>query len=266
MWKWTKRAVVATAIVGGLGILCFGTDVFSYASSSVKSISDAVKESVPVEFEIRRARDMIDQLIPEMQAHLKVVAQEEVEVAHLEKELDRERQAIEGERVGIRTLREHLTTARISYRFSSRTYTRSQVIEELARRFEHFRTAEQMVAAREKLLLNRRVALDAAIKRLEKMRLARVELAAQIESLQAQFRLVQAQAASSEFHLDDSKLAQTQRMLDGLRKRLEVSQRVLAREARFIETIPVETESEESLLEKIDNHLDSVGSDLVESY
>lgn len=262
MLKWTKRAIVGALVVGSLGFLCFGTDVFSYASSSVRSLKDIVKENVPVEFEIKRARHMLDELIPEMHAHLKIIAEEEVEVAHLERDLERERETLDSQRTKIKALRENLATEQISYRFGNRTFTRSQVLQELSRRFELFRTAEQMVAAKEKLLQNRRGALDAAIHKLDRMRVARVELAAQIESLEAQFRLVEAQAASSTFHLDDSKLAQTQRMLKNLRKRLDVSQRVLAREARFIETIPVEIESEESILEQVDEHLGSTEPDL----
>jgi hypothetical protein len=87
------------------------------------------------------------------------------------------------------------------------------VIDELSRRFEHFRTAEQVLAGKEKLLDSRRAALDAAVKKLEKSRIARIDLATQIESLEAQYRLVQAQSAGNGFRVEQSKLSQTERLL-----------------------------------------------------
>jgi hypothetical protein len=218
-------------------------------------IKQAVKDSVPIEFEIKRARDMLDELIPEMHGNLKIVAQEEVEVASLERELDLERKAVADERGRIQTLRDGLNGGAATCTFATRTYTRAQVIDELSRRFEHFRTAEQVVAGKEKLLESRHAALDAAVRKLDKTRLARIDLAAQIESLEAQFRLVQATSAGKGFQLEETKLGQTERLLGELRKRLEVAQRVLARESKFVETIPVEEPvNAEALIEKIDHH------------
>ena len=70
-------------------------------------------------------------------------------------------------------------------------------------------------------------------------------------------RLIQAQGSASDLSLDDSKLAQTQRLITDLRKRLEVSQRLLARESRFVERIQIEAVDEESLLEDIDTHFEN---------
>jgi len=255
MWKWTKRAVLASFLVGAATIVFFGTDAFSYARSSARMLRRAAKESVPVEFEIKRARDMLEELIPETHANLKIVAEEEVEVAMLEKELVREHQNIEGERAKIQALRSGLETGAQNCKFSGQIYTRLQVVEELQRRFENFRTAEQVMAGKEKLLESRKAGLHAAVQKLEKTRLARVDLAAQIESLEAQFRLVQAQQDGNGFQIDDSKLAKTQRLLGDLKKRLEVAQRVLARESRFVEGIPVDPPiSEETVIETVDKH------------
>jgi hypothetical protein len=252
MFKWTKRIVLGTVIVLGAGFLVFGTGVGSYMRSSGRMIKTAVKDSIPVEFEIQRARDLLEDLIPEMQANLRIVASEEVDVANLEKEIDRERDSvkIEGER--IQGLRSTLKTQVVSYSISGREYSRTDLVDELARRFEQWRMAEILLQGKNDLLKNRKRSLDAAVGKLEKTRLARLELATQIESLEAQFRLVQSQSAGSEFRLDDTKLAQTNRVISDLKKRLEVTQRVLAREARFVENIPLDTVSEESLVGRVD--------------
>ncbi len=259
-FKWTRRIVIGGVILLGISFLFLKTGIGSYVKSSTRMLETAVKDSIPVEFEIQRARDLLEDLIPEMHANLRLVASEEVDVANLEKEIDRQREAVAGERRKIQVLRDALKTQLTSYTFRGREYRRGELVDELARRFEHLKTAEMLLKGKSDLLRNRRRSLDAALQKLEKTRMARIELASQIEALEGQFRLIQAQSAGSEFHLDDSKLARTQHVIAELKKRLEVAQRVLAREAHFVEMIPIDPVSETELVEKVDTYL--TGKDL----
>ncbi|MHC4230725.1 MAG: signal peptide-containing protein, partial [Planctomycetota bacterium] len=79
--KWLKRSVIVVAGLSVAGSLLFGKDVVSYVRSSAKSVRTVVKDSVPIEFELRRARDLVEDIIPEMHANVRLIAQEEVEVA-----------------------------------------------------------------------------------------------------------------------------------------------------------------------------------------
>lgn len=250
MFKIVKWGLIGGAAIGLTGLYLFGRDLFSYASSSSRALKTAVKDTIPVQFEIQRARDLLEDIIPEMHANLRLVAQEEVEVAALEKEVVRERDLVGSERGQIQKLRQTL----VSYPGEGASEGSKRNVEDLSQRFERFRTAEMLLSGKEKLLTNRRKSLQAAIHRLEKTRLARMELAAQIEGLEGQFRLVQAQGTSSDLRIDETKLAKTQRLLADLRKRLEVAQRVLEREASFAEPIPVPTVTIEALVEEIDQH------------
>lgn len=271
MFKWTKRILLGGLVVVGASVLFFHTGLASYVKSSSRMIKSAVEDAIPVEFEIQRARDMLEDLIPEMRANLRLVAAEEVDVAHLEGEIAREADAIEKEARKLQTLREELRTDMASYPISGRTYTREEVVEELARRFEHLKTAELLLDGKKELLRNRQRSLDAAVQKLENTRRARLELASQIEALEAQFRLIQAQSTESEFHLDETKLARTQKVIGQLKKRLEVAQKELAWEARFVENIPVdEPVNETSIVERVDQYFsenpiwaDDSSSDLV---
>ena len=217
-------------------------------------VKTAVKDSIPIEFEIKRARDLLEALVPEMRANLKIVAGEEVEVANLEKEIQSQRVSVQEASQKLQTLRNMLKTQSVSYLISGRDYQRPELVEDLARRLEQVRTAEMLLSGKEDLLKNRRRSLDAALQKLEKTRISRIELASQIEALEGQFRLVQAQSCGSEFHIDDSKLAQTQKVIAELKKRLEVAQHVLAREARFVDLIPLETVNEGTVVEQVDNY------------
>ena len=253
MLKLIKWGIIGGVVVIGAGAIFFGRDLFSYATSSGRLIRTAVKDSIPVRFEIQRARDLLDDLIPEMQANLRLVAQEEVEVASLEKEVSRDREVVSARRVEMEKLQESLRTLPAS--FNGTEPARKGFIEDAGRRFERFRSSEDLLASKEKLLSNRKRSLQVAIERLEKTRQARVELAAQIENLEQQFRTLQMQGDPLSVKIDDTKLAQTQRLLTDLKKRLDVAQRVLEREAEFSDQDPPKPVSAEALVQEMDDHL-----------
>ncbi len=257
MFKWTKRLVLLGVVGGAIVAVCVVTGASSYVMSSGRMIGSKLKDSIPIEFEIQRARDLLDDLVPELRANVRLVAAEDVAVETLERDIGAERERVEKERSKVRTLRDALKQQHASYRFGSVTYDRDEVVGELERRFDNLRTAEKMLASREDLLKNRRRSLQAAINKLEKTRIARVELAAEIEALEAQFRLMQAQTDDSQFTLDDSKLAQTHKVIGELKNRLQVAQKVMAREAKLVEFIPVEVKvSETTVVERIDTYFD----------
>ena len=60
--------------------LFMGRDCCSYLSTSMGWMKDSVKESVPVQFEIERARKMIRDLDPEIERNMRKIALEEVEI------------------------------------------------------------------------------------------------------------------------------------------------------------------------------------------
>ena len=72
-----------------LSTLVFGRDVFSYVKTFGSSARDAIKSEVPIEFEIQRARDMVGNLVPDIRKCMHVIAEEEVNVEHLSKEIAR---------------------------------------------------------------------------------------------------------------------------------------------------------------------------------
>jgi chromosome segregation ATPase len=259
MFKWIRRLLVwglaGALVVGSVTWLAGGRHAFSYLRSSGKMLRTTVKDSIPVGFEIQRAKDLLDELEPELRKNLRLVAQEETEVANLDREIAQQAGRIESEREKVSYLRRELDTREVSYEISGLEYSRAEVVEELARRFEHLRTSEMLLNGKRDLLRNRKRSLDAALKRLEKTRVARLDLESQIKALEAQFLLLEAQSTESEFHIDDSKLAQTHEIIGELKKRLEVSQRLLAHEAKFIENIPIEHANETAVVEKVDDYL-----------
>ena len=182
------------AVLTGVGLvvsggILFGTELGSYVRSSVSSARMVVKDNVPVEFELKRARDLLDDIIPEMQANIRQIAQQEVEINHLRGDLVQSEKALGEEQMRVAKLRNALDTHQASYRFSGLSYSREQLKEELARRFDRYKEAEVVLSGKRRLLENREKSLTAAVQVLDRTRGQKTLLEDQIESLEAQFRL-----------------------------------------------------------------------------
>ncbi len=252
--KWLKRSVIVAAGVSVVGGMLFGKDAVSYVRSSAKSVQTVVKDSVPIEFELRRARDLLDQIIPEMHANIRLIAQEEVEVAALKVDIGKSEESVQEEKVRITKLRDALDTPQAQYCFGGKEYPRSYVKEDLANRFERFKEAELVLASKKRLLTTRENSLYAAMQLLEQTRARKRVLEDKIESLASQHRLIQAAAVDSQIQVDNSKLAQTEKLISQIKKRLDVAERVLAHESRFVQTIPVDAVTEADLLTQVDEY------------
>jgi BMFP domain-containing protein YqiC len=255
--KWVKMGVIGTVGLGLLGGLLFGKDVVSYVKSSAKSVRTAVKDSVPVEFELRRARDLLDEIIPEMHANIRLIAQEEVEVAALKSEIGKNKEGLTDEQTKIAALRVALEQPKPVYYFAGKDYSRYEVKADLATRFERFKESELVLTSKERLLASREKSLDAARQMLEKTRAQKRILENRIEALASQYRLVKAASVGSQIQVDNSKLAQTEKLIGEIQKRLDVAERVLAHESKFVESIPVDTVVESDLVAQVDEYFNS---------
>jgi hypothetical protein len=250
---------IKTVVLVGLGVavvggFLFGREAVSYFRSAVGSVRDVAKDNVPIEFELRRARDLLDDIIPEMQANIRIIAQQEVEISNLKNDITNSRKALSDEQAKVHKLRETLVTQQASYYINGLNYSRKAVTEELSRRFERYKEGEVILAGKQRLLENREKSLLAGIAMLEKTRSQKQLLESQIESLEGQFRLVQAAAVGSKVQVDHSKLAQTQKVLADIKKQLDVAERVLAHESRFTEEIKVDVVDEKELTASVDEH------------
>ena len=85
MFKKMLVGAFCVAIVSGL---LFGTEAVSYLTTSCERVSDSVQSSVPIEFQIDRARKMVRDLEPEIRRSMHVIAEEETEVAELDKRIE----------------------------------------------------------------------------------------------------------------------------------------------------------------------------------
>jgi hypothetical protein len=127
----------------------------------------------------------------------------------------------------------------------------------LSNRFERFKESEVILAGKQRLLETRQKSLESAMTMLDKTRSRKTLLEDKIESLTSQYRLVKAASVGTNIQVDNSKLAQTEKLIAQIQKRLDVAERVLAHESQFIEEIPVDAVPEEDLLTQVDEYFQS---------
>lgn len=254
--KALKIGVIGTAAALVIGGVVFGTELGSYLRSSTRAVTSAVKGNVPIEFELRRARDMLDDIIPEMHASIRSIAEQEVEIASLKAEiLDSDRGLAEA-RGKVAKVRECLSTPGSQFSIGQVVYSRDELKEDLARRFERTKEAELSLAGKRRLLSNREKSLQAALAMFDRTRNARSELEGQIASLESQHKMVQMASVGSGVQIDHSKLAQTEKLIADIKKQLDVAERVLAHKAKFVDPIPVSSNvNEKELLTEVDAYL-----------
>ncbi len=247
-----KKTLVMVAGATLLALLFFGRDAASYMSTSFGWMKDSVKSSVPVEFEIERARRMVKNLVPDIRKNMHVIAKEEVEIERLDKEIARTEGTMQRERAEIMKLKEDLAAAKPVYHYGGRTFTVSHVKADLANRFERYKTHDGTLGSLREIQMHRRTSLDAARQKLENMLAAKRQLEVDVEQLEAQFKMVQVAQTLSEHNIDDSQLGRVKELIGDIRTRLKVAER-LANTPIVDGEIPVSTAEgdHEDILEEV---------------
>jgi len=254
LWKAIKLGAITTGGAAILGGLALGSDLGSYVKTSFHEVRSSVKDNIPVEFELRRARNLLDGVGPELHQNIRLVAEQEVEIANLKGELQQGHINLAAEKTRIEKLRNCLSTSRASFEFGGLDYTRPQLTQELSRQFTHFKEAEVAISTKTELLSSRERSLTAAMEAMESAKGQKATLEAQIEGLEAQYRLVQAAAKGTDVSIDHSRLAQATKVVDDIKKQLSVAEHVLAHEAKFTQPVPLDTVTEKDLLTQVDQH------------
>ncbi len=254
-------AFLATIVIGGVVI---GTDLMSYVRTSLGYVNSAVKDLVPVEFEIERARRMIDDLVPEIRKHMEFIAREEVELDRLERQINQAKESLDKQRDEILRLKTDLQTGQTTFTYAGRTYTAEQVRTDLARRFERFKTAEATLANLEQIRDARVNRLTAARDKLEGMLAARRQLQLEVEHLQARVQMIAAAQTKSDYNMDQSKLARVKELVADLRSRLDVAARLVEAQVQLQDQIPLDEQPPADIVEQVDKYFAGSGSPAVE--
>jgi chromosome segregation ATPase len=249
-----KRTLI---IAGGailVGVLLLGRNALSYLRTSAGYVTGAVNEAVPVEFQIDRARGMIQDLVPEVRKNMHVIAKEEVEVQRLEEQIGETQSRLGKEKDQLLRLKTDLTSGKKEFQYGDRSYTADDVRSDLASRFERFKTGEVTLASLKEIRNARQKSLVAARQKLEGMLASKRQLQVEVENLEARLQMIAAAQATSKYQFDDSRLGRAKELVSSLRNRLEVAEKLVNAEVTYHDEIPVDKAVPENIVEQVTEH------------
>lgn len=258
-----KKLLVATLVAGLASTFLFGRDAISYLKTCGSSVRTAVKGEVPLEFEIQRARDLVENLVPDIRNCMQMIAEQQVEIDHLTGEIARKEEGLANQEAAILALRGDLRSGKETFVYASRSYTTGDIKRDLEKRFERFKVAREAVERDRKILEARRTAVEANQEQLNNMLSKKQELEVQIAQLEARLETIQAAESVSTLAIDDSRLTRARTLIDDLNRQLDVREKVLDSEGKFTGLIPVEVEpqSTSDVTDAIDQYFGSADED-----
>jgi len=234
-----------------VAVFVFGRHLHSYVKTAGGWVSDSVKNSVPIEFEIDRARGMVKDILPEIRKNMQIIAKEEVEVDRLQQDIDRLEKKQDKDRTDLMSLKKDAASGQSTFKYASRTYTLEQVKCDLANRFTRYQTADTTLASERAILDARQKSLNAAREKLDAMLAQKRKLEVDVENIEAQLKMVQVAQTSSAVNFDDSHLGQVKELLDDLRSRISVEKKMVEAAGTLQGEIPVDQPATENIVDRV---------------
>lgn len=246
--------------LGGAAVLVavtvFGWDALSYLRTSAGRVQESVKSTVPVEFQLDRARKMIESLAPEIRQNMQVIARQEVEVERLNKQIEKMEGRLVKDRTDLTRLTADLGSGKTVFYYAGRRYSGDQVKIDLANRLKRVKTNDETLINLTKVRDARERGLSAARQKLEQMLAVKRQLIVSVNSLAARQKMVEvAQTASEDCHFDDSRLSKTKELVSDIETRIEVDERLVNVESDFHDEIPLDVEVNEDIVDQVTRYL-----------
>lgn len=238
MFKKLTLGILGLTIVGGL---LFGGNLVPYIKTGLSKARHAAQQQVPIPFQIDAANDQLKKTDEEIHKMVHQIAKEKATVKRLETELAANRTSLKDGYDQMMTLREHLSSGAEYYTAAnSQMYTNARVKEDLAHRFELYKTAQQTVDSQEQVLASRQAAIQAAMAKLDEAKAMQRELHVKVENLRARHRVNEVAKTASNIDIDNSKLAHTARMIDDIAAQIDADAEMLQMAPKYFGQIPVD--------------------------
>lgn len=260
-----KKSLLLVVGLGLTTLLLFGRDAASYVGTTYHRLTSSVQESVPVEFQIDRARQMVRDLEPEIRRSMHVIAKEEVALEQLNQQIGNSQGKADKDKRDILRLQVDLGQNKDIYHYASRSYTCDEVKQDLSRRFNRFKVADDTLVSMKQMRDAREKNLDAAQQKLSAMINARRKLEVDIQNLEAKRKLVEVAQASSEYIFDDSQLARCKELISDIRTRLDVAAKLANADVHVDVEIPLDEATPSDITKQVADYFKLNGEEQAEA-
>ncbi|MCR9244371.1 MAG: hypothetical protein NXI31_05015 [bacterium] len=237
----------------------------SYAATVFALAKDEINDQVPIEFEIERATELVAAIEPQIVVCKSEVARAEVDLENLGREVESLTVKIakaehslrrDADLLGLTVRRPADGVVILAGGPDQVTGARDRVALRLKRAFQRVKNERAQLDSKRALHERQQKSVVAAREKLDAVRSEKLQLEDLIAQLRVQKRQVDAlEARSPTLDLDATALSEARAMLDDLKNRLDVRQRVLENDL-VVEPEPLPpTISAEALLEDVGEYL-----------
>lgn len=228
MFKFLKKTLILVSILGVAGFLVFGAGLSSYMRTGYKQVKNQLKSSIPIEFEIHRIEDLIEQISPEIREVEHQIAEEQVSIAELKSEVVHLKTAAMKNAEKVKIIRTSLDAPAPRIRLGGIVYMRDFVESDLGRRLDNLKAMDSLIHTKNRLLASRERSLEAARTQLVNFNSERTRLETMVQQLRTELRELESlQSTCLNVKIDDSKLKQAQELARKVKKSLDVKRTVL---------------------------------------
>lgn len=233
MFKILKWSVVGLLVLTGGAWLVFGSHAGSYVHTAASEIRKGIHEQIGVEFELKRAESLIREVEPQLHRAKRQVAQAEVDLERTQEEIEDLEQKVAA---GDRKLRQ--ATASVGgdggsgFALADLASRRAEL--RLERLFDSHRHNVELLETKRALAERQQRTVEASRARLDSMRVEKARLEDTIVALRTQKRNQDAMAATARsVELDATPLRKAREVLDDIKNRLAVNQKMIEADRRF---------------------------------
>lgn len=232
MIKWT---LIGALGAGATGVFLFGDSAGSYLHTAAKSIRDGVGDQIPIEFELKRAESLIEEIEPQIEDGKRQVARAEVELAALEDDVERLSRSVQRGEAKLRTVSKAASTDGGGVAVAQLASLDGYRVElDLERTFDTYKNNRALLEGKRALIQRQAKAVTAARLHLDTVRAEKARVEDTIATLKTQKQQLDALAASAtDIELDDTALGRAKDVLATIKKRLDVRQRLIEDDLAF---------------------------------
>lgn len=216
-----KVLIAALAAVVGLMVVK-GTWIGSHFRHMVSSASRQAKDWVPPEREIARLRTELENLGREDDRHYDKVARQAVEVERLERQVAELRKNLQARETSIRTMRASLEGESEFVTYNGERFKRADMVEQVRLDARNFQADEETLLSKEEHLKAVRQSLMLNKKKLSDLRVAREQMATELQKLQTALEQERQAQARSEQSIDDGAYRKIREEMESVRDRIEL--------------------------------------------
>lgn len=257
-----KKAIIGTLALVLVAGFVLGRDAKSYLRTMGNNVREAVKSEIDLEFEVKRARDLVEDLVPEIEECMEVVIRQQVDLRNMERAIAQREDALNNQKGQILALREDLKSGRDKFVYARVSYSRADVERDLEQRLDRFKAAEATLNRDKKIMMAQREKLRANQQTLEGMMGEKQNLEVAIAQLEARLEQLQAEETVSSLEIDSSQLSQAKALIDELNSQIDVREAMLDADGNFGGLIPVGQETQErDIATEVDEYFHNTSDD-----